>query len=161
MLTVEEYSSKYESDVKDLLVELQQYLTNLDDMGVLTVKGNFRDGYFNHVQKEIKENNGIIFVAERDGKTIGCIICKILCGGGESEFTTMCPQIGFISDLVVTIKERNRGVGKLLMKYAEEYFRNNDCEYIQLEVFAPNKNAYDLYRKMGFEDRCIYMSRKM
>lgn len=77
MLEIKEYAKHNESDVKDLLVELQKHLTSLDKRGVLTLKESFRDGYFDYVQKEVSIHNGIIFVAERDEKAIGCIICKI------------------------------------------------------------------------------------
>lgn len=161
MLEIKEYAKRNESDVKDLLVELQRHLMGLDKRGVLTLKESFRDGYFDYVQKEVLIHDGIIFVAEKDEKAIGCIICKIFCGGGESEFTTVCPKVGFISDLVVKSEERGNGIGKLFIRSAEEYFKDNNCEYVQLEVFKPNANAKELYEKLGFEDICIYMSKSL
>lgn len=86
-------------------------------------------------------------------------ICKIFQGGGESELTTSCPRIGFISDLVVTKTERGHGIGKALIAAAENYFIQNGCEYMQLEVFAPNVSALELYKKLGFRVNCYYMSK--
>jgi ribosomal protein S18 acetylase RimI-like enzyme len=91
---------------------------------------------------------------------VGVVVAKIFQDGGESELTTSCPKIGFISDLIVAKKNRGKGIGKLLIKRAEEYFYNNNCDYTQLEVFAPNKTAFELYKKLGFEVNCYYLSKR-
>ncbi len=140
-----EYDTCYAEEVKDLLVELQSYLASLDKRGVLVLKDNYRDGYFAYVLGEIKEHSGEMFLAQDNDKIIGLIVCKIFQGGGEENFTTSCPKIGFISDLIVKGNMRGKGVGKALLNRAEEYFKRRDCEYSQLEVFAPNIGAYKLY----------------
>ena len=89
------------------------------------------------------------------------IVCKIFQGGKEEDLTTACPRVGFISDLVVTEKLRTHGVGKTLIQQAEEYFAKKSCDYVQLEVFAPNVKAYRLYEKLGFATNCFYMSKKL
>ncbi len=155
-----EYTTDYEEQVKDLLLELQEYIANLDKRNVLIVKENYRNDYFLYLMSEIEKHNGRIFVAVRNSNVFGMIACKIFQGGAESDLTTSCPKIGFISDLVVTKDKRRQGVGKLLINTAEEYFSKNECEYTQLEVFAPNVNATEVYKKLGFEVNCYYMSKR-
>lgn len=155
-----EFEQKYENEVKDLLVELQEYLSSLDKRGVIVLKDNYRDGYFAFVTEECAKHAGRIFIAVENGHAIGMIVCKIFQGGGEDEFTTLCPKIGFISDLVITEDKRGQGIGKLLVKQAEKYFYENGCEYTQLEVFEPNQNAFELYKKLGFGVNCYYLSKK-
>ena len=158
---VEEYRACYENDVKDLLVELQSDLVKLDERGVLVLKDDYRDKYFYYVSEEIEKHDGKIFVAVDCGKAIGAVVCKIFQGGGESELTTSCPRVGFISDLVVTKDQRRRGIGKALIKRAENYFADKGCAYTQLEVFAPNADAFALYRRLGFDVNCLYLSKKL
>ncbi len=157
---IEEYREAYAEEVKDLLVELQTYLAGLDKRGVLVLKDNYRDGYFNYVLGEVKKHYGKIFIAKKSNRVIGVITCKIFQGGGEEEYATSCPKIGFISDLVVAKSEREQGVGKALLKCAEKYFVENKCDFTQLEVFAPNTQAFDLYKKLGYEVNCFYLSKK-
>ncbi len=154
-----EYTEKHKEAVKDLFVELQEYLAGLDERKVLILKDNYRDEYFDYVISELEKHEGKIFLAEAEKGIVGVVVCKIFQGGGESELTTSCPKIGFISDLVVTKAERGHGIGKGLIAAAENYFTKNGCEYTQLEVFAPNASAFELYKKLGFRVNCYYMSK--
>ena len=155
-----EYDPEFESDTKDLLVELQKHLASLDRRGVLVLKENYRDGYFSLVMKECQKREGKIYLAIENERAVGMIVCKIFQGSGEEEFTTSCPKIGFISDLVVTKNQRGLGIGRALIDRAEEYFGENECDYTQLEVFAPNQRAFELYQKLGFSVNCYYLSKK-
>lgn len=155
-----EYSPIYDEDVKNLLVELQTHLANLDKRGVMTLKDNYREGYFAYVMEEMKEHSGKIFLARLGNKIVGLVVCKIFQGGGESEYTTTCPKIGFISELVVAESLRGNGMGRRLLRQANDFFKQNDCEYTQLLVFAPNVKAFELYKKFGFEVNCLYMSQR-
>lgn len=137
--------------MKDLFVELQEYLASLDKRGVLVLKENYREGYFAYVLEEIQKHDGKIFLAEENGTVIGVIVCKIFQGGGESEFTTSCPKIGFISDLVVAKLKRGQCVGKSLLKRVEEYFAENACDYAQLEVFAPTSERSGYMKKSALK----------
>lgn len=159
-MTISEYAPQYEDQVKDLLLELQIYLSALDVRGVLTVKDNYRDEYFRYIRNDAAVHHGKIFVAEKHGRAVGVVVCKIFQGGGESELTTTCPKIGFISDLAVTESERGCGIGKKLIAQAERFFADRRCEYTQLEVFAPNARAAELYKRLGFVTLCTYMSKK-
>ena len=43
----------------------------------------------------------------------------------------------------------------------EEYFKNESCEYIKLEVFAYNNNAINFYEKNKYHNRMIDMIKKI
>lgn len=157
---IAEFTAEYADDVKDLLVTLQTHIAELDKRGVIVLKENFREEYFKFVTEEVKKQDGKIFIAVKQGRAVGVVICKIFQGGGEEEITTTCPKVGFISDVAVIKGERRQGIGKALLARAEGFFKDGGCEYSQLEVFAPNTQAYELYKNLGFEPLCIYMSKK-
>lgn len=157
---ITEFTDEYADDVKDLLVTLQTHIAELDKRGVIVLKENFREEYFKFVTEEVKKQYGKIFIAVKQGRAVGVVICKIFQGGGEEEITTTCPKVGFISDLAVLKSQRRQGIGKALLAKAERFFKDGGCEYSQLEVFAPNTQAYELYKNLGFEPLCIYMSKK-
>ena len=154
-MNIVEYSDEYAEAVKDLFVDLQSYLAGLDKRGVIVLKDNYREDYFRYVLEELR-----IFLAEENNAAVGCIVCKIFQGGGEDDITTSCPKIGFISDLVVTQTKRGKGIGSALLQRAEKYFAKNDCDYTQLEVFAPNTGAFELYKKSGYKMNCLYLSKR-
>lgn len=159
-IAITEFTVEYTEAAKDLLVELQTHIATLDKRGVIVLKENFRDDYFKFVTEEVNIHSGKIFIAVMDGRAVGIVICKIFQGGGEEDITTSCPKVGFISDLIVMKNERGKGIGKALLAHAEKFFKDSGCEYTQLEVFAPNTQAFELYKKSGFEPLCVYMSKK-
>ena len=154
------YDKAHAEQVKDLLVELQTSLASLDDRGVLVLKENYREDYFAYLMGEIKKHEGKMFLAQGAEGIAGLVVCKIFQGGGEQDITTSCPKIGFISDLVVTEKERGKGIGGALLAAAEKYFAERECVYTQLEVFAPNENARRLYEKFGYQIISFYLSKR-
>ncbi len=159
-IDVVEYEEAHAERVKDLLVELQTHLASLDDRGVIVLKENYREDYFAYLMGEIEKHEGKMLLAQGTESVIGLVVCKIFQGGGEQDITTSCPKIGFISDLVVTEKERGKGIGGALLAAAEKYFAECECAYTQLEVFAPNTGARRLYEKYGFETNCLYLSKR-
>ena len=64
-----------------------------------------------------------------------------------------CPKRGEITELIVTSKTRNNGIGKALMETLEKYFKENNCEYILVDVFAYNKTGIKFYNKQGYHPR--------
>ena len=72
-----------------------------------------------------------------------------------------CPQKGIIAELVVTRQQQKNGVGQKLMDKMQQYFVEQKCQYVSLEVFAYNQNARRFYEKNGFCERCILMSKKV
>ncbi len=158
---IAEFTDAHAEAAKDLLVELQTHLSELDGRGVIVLKHNFRDDYFRFVSAETEKQHGKIFIASVRDRAVGIVVCKIFQGGGEEEITTSCPKVGFVSDLSVTAGERGKGIGKLLLTRAERYFQESGCEYTQLEVFAPNTGAAEFYQRAGYEPCCIYLSKSL
>ena len=50
-----EYDSKYDEQIKDLLVQLQQYLADMDKEGYNIVGDGYRDKYFEKTLEEVKK----------------------------------------------------------------------------------------------------------
>ena len=53
------------------------------------------------------------------------------------------------------------GIGKLLLKKIEEYFKSIDCKRINIEVFGPNKRGLNFYEKNGYIIRDIIVAKKI
>ena len=69
-----EYNSKYDEQIKTLLVELQEYISQIDKEGYNIITEYFKELYFQKTMKEINSYNGKIFLASQNEKIVGLII---------------------------------------------------------------------------------------
>ena len=156
-----EYEEKYIEDVKDLLVELEEYIVSIDEDDLDQVGKDYREKMIWYDLEEVRENNGKCYIAIENNKAIGVIM------GIEKKFEDVdyldykCPKSGRITELVVTSKIRSNGVGTQLVNKMEEYFKSIGCTYVSIEVFAYNKNALNFYSKFGYHPRMIDTIRKL
>lgn len=63
-MNIIEYNEQFSEDVKDLFVELKVYLSSLDVNGIITLKDNYREGYFAYVLEEV-EKHPVGFLLQR------------------------------------------------------------------------------------------------
>lgn len=103
--------------------------------------------------EEISNNNGKCFIAIENNQVIGLIMGIIIKYEKYDYLDYKCPKSGEITELIVTNSTRKKGVGKELIKTMENYFKNEGCEYILVDVFAYNKNAINFYSKKGYHPR--------
>ncbi|MEK7553032.1 MAG: GNAT family N-acetyltransferase [Patescibacteria group bacterium] len=56
--------------------------------------------------------------------------------------------------LVLSVREgyRGQGIGTRLMQEAEKLARERGIRRLELEVFAKNKQAYGLFKRLGYEE---------
>ena len=148
-----EYNDKYLEDVKDLLVELEEYIISIDKDNLDRLHPDYRDKMALVDLETVKENNGKCYLAIEDDKAIGLIMGCIF---PYSEFDYLdykCPNRGEIIELIVTKKVRSKGIGNSLITKMEEYFKSMACEYVLVDVFAYNDNAINFYNKKGYHPR--------
>lgn len=146
--------------LQSLLMELQEYLVSVDVEQVQTVYDNFGEKYSKYLLQQINKNEGIIFLALSNNDTIGMIAGYIEPKDEEDYISNRCPKRGIISDLVVTSSHRGKGVGRELMKAIENFFSEQGCEFIAVNVFGPNKSAQLFYDSLGFSQRNIEYYKK-
>ena len=64
---------------------------------------------------DVKENNGICYLAVENNKAIGLIMGTIPPYEEYDYLDYKCPKRGEITELIVTSKTRSKGIGKALM----------------------------------------------
>lgn len=112
--------------------------------------------------KEVDENNGKTYIAvDENNKAIGLIMGIIRKYEEFDYLDYKCPKASIITELIVSKNARKSGIGKELMLVMEKYFKSLYCEYIYVDVFAYNKNAYEFYKKDGFHSRMFNMLKKI
>ena len=148
-----EYEEKYLEDVKDLLVELEEYIISIDKDKLDRLHPEYREKMAVLDLEEVKNNNGKCYLAIQNGKAIG-VIMGILGTYEEYDYLDYkCPRRGEVTELIVTKKIRSNGVGQKLMEKMEDYFRSIDCEYVVIDVFAYNDIGINFYNKLGYHTR--------
>lgn len=152
-MQVIEYEDKYLEDVKDLLVELEEYIVSIDKDHLDQVHPEYREKMTVLDLEDVNKNNGKCYLAVENNKVIGLIMGTIPTYDEYDYLDYKCPKRGEITELIVTNKIRSKGVGQALIDKMEEYFKFNNCEYVLVDVFAYNENAINFYNKKGYHPR--------
>lgn len=156
-----EYDSKYDEQIKDLLVELQNYLVDIDNWHTQILKPEYRENMFKLDMEKVRKQNGKIYLYIEDNVAIGIIIGIIEEKDEIDKLTNDCAKTGSILELVVKNDIRGNGIGKLLLGKIEQFFKDVDCKRINIEVFGPNKKGLNFYEKNGYITRDIIVSKKI
>ena len=156
-----EYENKYLEDVRDLLVELEEYVISIDEDHLDHLHPEYREKMALLDLAEVKENDGKCYLAIEDNKAIGLIMGIIRKYDPYDYLDYKCPKIGEITELVVTSKIRSTGVGQLLIDKIEDYFKSVECEYSIVDVFGYNDNALKFYFKKGYHARMLTTIKKL
>lgn len=152
-MEIVEYEDKYLEDVRDLLLELEEYIVSIDKDELDVVGKDYREKMALIDLEEVNKNNGKCYIALKDDKAIGLIMGCIFPYDEKDYLDYKCPKRGEITELIVSRKARGMGIGKSLMNKMEKYFKALDCEYVLLDVFAYNVNAIKFYEKEGYHSR--------
>lgn len=156
-----EYDNKYLEDVKDLLVELEEYILSIDEDNLDNLHPEYREKMAILDLEEIKNNNGKCYLAIEEEKAIGLIMGYVITYDKYDYLDYKCPKSGEVSELIVSKRARNSGIGKSLMNKMEQYFKSINCEYIFIDVFGYNKNAIEFYKKQGYHTRMLRNIKKI
>lgn len=156
-----EYDNKYLEDVKDLLVELEEYILSIDEDNLDNLHPEYREKMAILDLEEIKNNNGKCYLAIEEEKVIGLIMGYAITYDKYDYLDYKCPKSGEVSELIVSKRARNSGIGKSLMNKMEQYFKSINCEYIFIDVFGYNKNAIEFYKKQGYHTRMLRNIKKI
>jgi GNAT superfamily N-acetyltransferase len=134
------------NDVPELAALMEQlgYPTTVESM---TVR-------FNNIESNPSYHT---LVAEMDGKVVGMIG---LCTGIFYEKDGLYARI---VAFVVDYNYRNKGIGKLLLKEAERWARNQGANSIGLNSGnrPERKDAHEFYKRVGFAEKSIGFAKNL
>jgi len=154
------YESKYDEEVKDLLVELQEHIVSIDKEKYNIITPEYREKYFDETIEEVNKYRGLILLAKENEKIIGMII-GLINNDETYEYDFKAPKRGRISELIVSKTSRTNGTGSKLLQAMEEHLRAAGCEDILIGVFGYNDLALEFYNKQGYHTRMVEMTKKI
>lgn len=156
-----EYDEKYLDNVRDLLVELEEYIISIDKDELDKIDQDYWEKMALVDLAEVKKHEGKCYIATENDKVVGVIMGIVGTYDAYDYLDYKCPKRGVITELVVSKDARGKGIGASLMEAIEAYFKSINCEYIMLEVFAYNENAIKFYDKIGYHARGIFNIKKI
>ena len=156
-----EYDSKFDEQIKDLLVELQNYLIDIDDWHTQIMLPEYREKYFKMDMEKVKNQNGKIYLEIENNTVNGLIIGVVEEKDDIDKLTNDCAKTGSVIELIVKNNIRGNGIGKNLLEKLEEYFKSINCKRINIEVFGPNKKGLNFYEKNDYVIRDYIVSKKL
>ena len=156
-----EYDSIYDKQIKDLLVELQNYLIDIDDWHTQILLPQYREEMFKIDKNKVDKQNGKIYLYVEKNVVKGLIIGIVEEKDEIDKLTNDCAKTGSILELVVKSNIRGQGIGKTLLEKMEEYFKSINCRRINIEVFGPNKKGLNFYEKNNYIVRDMIVSKKI
>lgn len=160
-MTIIEYEEKYLEDVRDLLVELEEYILSIDKDDLDQLHPEYREKMALLDLEEVNDNDGKCYLAIEEDKVIGLIMGCIPQYDEYDYLDYKCPRRGEITELIVTDKVRSNGVGRKLMDTMEKYFKSVGCEYVLVDVFGYNEKGINFYNKNGYRTRMETMIKKI
>lgn len=160
-IVIKEYDDKYLEDIKDLLVELEEYIVSVDEDNLDRLHNDYRNKMALIDLELINKNNGKCYIALDNDKVVG-LIMGIISKYDEYDYLDYkCPKRGEVMELVVSSKARHNGIGQQLINAMEDYFIFQECEYVLVDVFAYNDTAIKFYSKNGYHPRMITNIKKI
>ena len=105
----------------------------------------------------IQQSGSVVFIAEASEKTqsIGYLVLQT---SSREELTGVLQ--GWIMDIAVLPEWRGKGVGRELLRAAEDYCGEQKIPYLGLAVSSHNVRALHLYEQFGFaEERKLMVKR--
>jgi ribosomal protein S18 acetylase RimI-like enzyme len=138
-------------------VELQEYERALDP--TLLPGEAIARPYLERMLERCRDWSGKVFVAEDGGALAGfvCVWARV----PQEELDQDPREQAYVSDLVVRADRRGRGIGRALLRRAEEYARAEGAPALGIGVLVRNRGALDLYRELGFGDYLLQLRKEL
>lgn len=110
----------------------------------------FQDSYIMDMMAETTVQKET-FIAEKEGAQAGFLQVR------EREDEISGEPSGTVPLLAVKPEAQSTGIGKALLKAAEEWSKQRGFRLLHLEVFAANRPARGFYQNMGFQEETVHM----
>jgi len=114
-------------------------------------------GYGRFLTSQIDHDDALVLVAERDGKIDGYVYATL----EDRSWRDLRDACGYVEDIVVRDTARRSGVATMLMNAVFEWMRKRGAPRVLLMTATPNVGAQDLFRRLGFRQTMIEMTREL
>jgi ribosomal protein S18 acetylase RimI-like enzyme len=100
-----------------------------------------------------------ILVAEINSQVVGFI--GVVPHHTSQNILERDQEMAYITDLIVLAEYRGHGIGRRLLREAEEYAAGLGARRMRIGVLAANSAAHALYRDAGYRDYEVILERRI
>ena len=136
---------------------LMQTHSAFDSQRFLPVERGSERGYGAFLGSILGSEHNCIFVAEEGGMVVGYVWAAL----EPMSWKELRGPAGFIHDIAVVGSSRRGGTATRLMDAAMEWLRGQGAPRVILWTAAPNEGARTLFRRLGFRDTMIEMTKEL
>ena len=115
------------------------------------------DGYAWFLERQLKDSNVVVYVAEHEGEVVGYVYAGI----EPISWKELRDECGFIHDVVVDERGRRGGTATALIDKAMEWMRERGMPRVMLWTAEKNAGAQQLFSRLGFRRTMIEMTREL
>ena len=117
------------------------------DQGIERVFGEVREHDWQwrkarHLDEDLAHDPNGIFVGEIDDQVVGYV----------STWQDREAGIGHVPNIAIRATFRGRGLGRELLEYAMQHFRNGGLTHAKIETLEQNSTGQHLYKSLGFRE---------
>ena len=154
--SIREYRPDDVGEVETCLAELQDFSKLIYEN---VADGEIAPRYLQHLLTRCGETNGKIFVGESEGRVVGmvCVFARVKSSAVDEEEY----EYAYVSDLVVLNSHQSKGLGRALLKRAEEHAINQGATLLRIHVLARNEVARKLYVNYGFDEHVVALQKRL
>jgi GNAT superfamily N-acetyltransferase len=145
------------AQLRACVVELQEFERKLDSR--MPGGEEIADDYIVEMLHRCRDCEGEVLVADADGELAGYV--TILNRVQSDDLDDGDIEFGLIADLVVRQDFRGQGLGKDLMRAAENFAGENGVQWLRISVMAANQGARQLYASLGFDEIYIELEKEL
>lgn len=128
-----------------------------DPQRFMAPRGDPEEGYAWFLGSQLREDDAVIFVAERKGDIVGYVYA----GLEPLSWKELREAAGFIHDVLVDEAHRRGGVAGALLDAASEWLKSRGAPRVMLWTAERNHAAQRLFEQAGFRRTMIEMTREL
>jgi ribosomal protein S18 acetylase RimI-like enzyme len=136
-----------------LLVRLHH---DLDAQRFLPATSQTEHVYASFLGSQLREENVLVLVAERDGKLIGYTYA----GVEGHDYMALRGPAGALYDIIVDPAVRHQGVGRMLLDATLTELKARGVPRVVLSTAERNESAQRLFARAGFRQTMVEMTRE-
>ena len=130
---------------------------NFDPRRFLAARPRTPADYASFIGTQLEDPDKAVLVADDNGDMIGYTYAAI----EGYDYMALRGPAGVLHDVIVAPEHRGRGVGRLLLDAALEFFRSRGVPRVVLSTAERNVAAQRLFASMGFRRTMIEMTREL
>lgn len=117
------------------------------------------NAYYDELTARLSQRNGRIVLAEAAGVVVGAMGFSL--DRDAAYVSGNVRNHGTVTDLIVHVEWRGKGIGQMLLKEAERLTKEVGLKRLMIGALAANERALRTYTQFGFEPYVTFLKKEL